>query len=93
MEEGTKHIGSFPTVQCGLKKTVLVIGGENTEINEYPWMALLRYKDQPSSGFFCGGTLINSRWILTAQHCVEGMVNEGRGQKDAIMLQSQIILN
>ena len=57
---------------------VLVVGGENAEINEYPWMALLRLKSQQSSGFFCGGTLINSRWILTAQHCIFEGVDEGK---------------
>ena len=65
-------------VPCGIKKTVRVIGGDNTEINEYPWMALLRLKYQQSSEFFCGGTLINSRWILTAQHCIFDGVDKGK---------------
>jgi len=76
---------------CGIKKKVFVIGGENTEINEYPWMALLRLKYQQSSGFFCGGTLINSRWILTAQHCIFQGVDKdsleirlGEHQRDTI---------
>ena len=61
-----------------MKRSVRVVGGEDTEINEYPWMALLRLKRQGTSGFFCGGTLINSRWILTAQHCIFNGVDTGR---------------
>ena len=75
-----------------MKNTVRIVGGENTQINEYPWMALLRLKQQASSGFFCGGTLINSRWILTAAYCVYN-IDKGGDQEEAIMLQSQIIMN
>ena len=64
--------------ECGVKKTVRVVGGQDTEINEYPWMALMRLKHQADSGFFCGGTLINSRWVLTAQHCIFNGVDTGR---------------
>ena len=84
----------YSAAQCGLKKSVRVIGGQNTQINEYPWMALLRHKGQHSSGHLCGGTMINSRWILTATHCLDDdVITKGGGQRDAIMLQSQIILN
>jgi len=46
-----------------------VVGGANTEVNEYPWMVALykRGRSLPS----CGGSLINSRWIVTAGHCHE----------------------
>ena len=47
-----------------------VIGGSNTGVNEYPWMALLIIgSDFPRSR--CGGSLISSKWVLSATHCVD----------------------
>lgn len=47
--------------KCGVKKEARIVGGAQTTINEYPWMAAL------SMG--CGGSLIADRWVLTAAHC------------------------
>ena len=76
---------SYSAAECGVKKTVRVVGGQNTEINEYPWMALMRLKHQSQAGFFCGGTLINSRWVLTAQHCIFNGVDTGRSPQLEIL--------
>lgn len=44
-----------------------IVGGTNTTIGANPWQVSL----QTSSGFhFCGGSILNANWILTAQHCV-----------------------
>ncbi|HEX8822456.1 MAG TPA: trypsin-like serine protease [Archangium sp.] len=49
-----------------------IVGGTATTIAANPWQVSL----QDSSGFhFCGGSIINANWILTAQHCV----NNGSG--------------
>ncbi|KAF2901168.1 hypothetical protein ILUMI_05019 [Ignelater luminosus] len=59
---------------CGVDKSnERIYGGTVTEIWEFPWMALLGYNYNDSgsdAGFKCGGTLTNSRYVLTAAHCV-----------------------
>merc|ERR1712106_655808 len=53
--------------KCGVKRTSRIVGGTETEVNEYPWMAAIATN---SGSFFCGGTLISSQWVLTAAHCM-----------------------
>jgi len=45
-----------------------IVGGEPTDMNEFPWMVRLSYFNR----FYCGGMLINDRYVLTAAHCVKG---------------------
>ncbi|XP_036334672.1 trypsin-1-like [Rhagoletis pomonella] len=54
---------------CGtINKFHRIVGGMETEVNEYPWMAMLMRRGD----FYCGGTLINDQYVLTAAHCVRG---------------------
>ena len=39
------------------------------QINKYPWMVSLV---SSGGGHFCGGTLVASRYVVTAAHCLEG---------------------
>ncbi|MDX9942938.1 MAG: trypsin-like serine protease [Bacteroidales bacterium] len=47
-----------------------IVGGDEVDILEYPWQVSLQLQPQYGGGHFCGGTIINSEWILTASHCL-----------------------
>lgn len=49
-----------------------IAGGQETEVSEYPWQAWImeRQENQRWIDGACGGSLLNSRWVLTAAHCI-----------------------
>ncbi|KPI92987.1 Serine protease easter [Papilio xuthus] len=50
-----------------------IAGGAETELNQFPWTILLRASFDFGvnvTNFDCGGSIISSRYILTAAHCV-----------------------
>merc|ERR1719369_1858482 len=54
--------------QCGIpNRSNRIVGGVETEVNEYPWQVALVSPNGRSP--FCGGTLISDRHVVTAAHC------------------------
>lgn len=60
--------------ECGVHgKNYKFLGGEVTELGDYPWNCLIEYSNPDGGqGFHCGCTLISRNHVLTAAHCVFG---------------------
>merc|ERR1719187_249730 len=53
--------------KCGIaNRRARVVGGFQTEVNEYPWMVNTVF-----GRFTCGASLISEEWVLTVRHCTE----------------------
>merc|ERR1712117_388715 len=75
---------------CGLRSGSLrsmenskIYGGGDARLGEWPWMVRLYLRSTALNGYgLCGGSLLNSRHILTAAHCLDG-VDVGSSQSFA----------
>lgn len=53
-----------------------IVGGEDAEDGEFPWQVQLRSSDSTGS-LFCGGSVLNEEWVITAAHCCHGSLPRG----------------
>lgn len=66
--------------ECGISIGMRIYGGEDADIDEFPWLAMLQYENHRGERkFSCGGSLINNRYVLSAAHCVVGEVEKKEG--------------
>lgn len=61
------------TTECGISTNTRIVGGSKADPKAWPWMVALFKKSRKT--LFCGGALINDRYVLTAAHCTFGVPN------------------
>ncbi|CAG2111819.1 unnamed protein product [Medioppia subpectinata] len=62
---------------CGItrKKSGNIVGGEKAAEAEFPWIVSFQRPKGDGMIHFCGGSIINERWLLSAAHCFQGVTN------------------
>ena len=56
--------GSHPC-ECRIYRNVSILPPFSAQKNKYPWMVYVR-----PGNFICGGTLVASKYVVTAAHCL-----------------------
>jgi secreted trypsin-like serine protease len=56
-------------VECGIEgpPAKKIVGGIEAAEHQWPWQVALFIDD----AWFCGGAIINDKWVLTAAHCAD----------------------
>ena len=56
--------------ECGTRLSIVnIVGGRNAKLGDYPFAALMAYQIRGKKYYLCGGSVINSKYVLTAAHC------------------------
>lgn len=55
-----------PKLQPEIMKEPYITGGSAATSGQFPWQVSLR---NTANSHFCGGSIVNAQWVLTAAHC------------------------
>merc|ERR1719264_1452596 len=63
----TQEVAGLAQTTSLVDKEAHIIGGDKAELGQFPWAAALFI----DGAWFCGGSLVSRRYVLTAGHCME----------------------
>lgn len=72
--EGGGQGGYGGSISCGVGKQSRIVGGTRAKPVEFPWQVGFRWETSNSrTNIFCGGSLIDKKWVVSAAHCFQRM--------------------
>jgi secreted trypsin-like serine protease len=74
--------GSIAPANAAPAEPERIVGGSTSTIVDVPWqVGLVRQLDSGTqfSAYFCGGSIINANWVVTAAHCLDDFSDNSLG--------------
>merc|ERR1712136_595265 len=72
---------SVDMVELLVEPDVKIVGGTDAEKGDWPWQIGYAAMRGSSFSIVCGGTLISTKWAITAAHCTVGAPLDGSGSR------------
>lgn len=85
--------------QCGVPQrqlqdfTSLVVNGIPAFKGQFPWIAAMFHNGVRENGFICGGSLVTSRSIITAAHCIQNKNDFRKRTEEVIFYIGKFFIN
>ncbi|KAK1163092.1 coagulation factor IX [Acipenser oxyrinchus oxyrinchus] len=57
----------YPIIRPQKNDNIRIVGGTDCQPGEIPWQIVMINAD--TKDWYCGGSILNERWIITAAHC------------------------
>lgn len=62
--------------KCDRNAQALIVGGQKSELGEFPHMVAVGFKTGRGLSWNCGGSLISENYVLTAAHCTDSSLGK-----------------
>ena len=64
----------YPTTPKNLTRETKIVGGYVAAEGQFPFQVAI-FLNAALGSLFCGGSIIHKNWVLTASHCLDGILN------------------